>query len=102
MEPKVARGRAQARAALVGNPSDGFGGAVLALTVGAFAAEVAAEDSAEDQMPPGGEGALAAAALARLRGAHGSPSGGVRVRCKTSVPERVGLGGSSAIAIATG
>jgi mevalonate kinase len=38
MEARTARGRAHARAALVGNPSDAYGGAVLALTLAELAA----------------------------------------------------------------
>ena len=44
------RGRAPARAALAGNPSDGYGGAVLAVAVEAFAAEATVVGTATDRM----------------------------------------------------
>jgi glucuronokinase len=89
----MASGRAFARAALAGNPSDGYGGAVLATCVPELAARAtaaAAPDSLSD--PPS---ALVDAAIARYG------RGPCAVRWSTTVPREVGLGGSSAIVTAT-
>ena len=89
----MAFGRAFARAALAGNPSDGYGGAVLAVCVPQLAAHadaVAAPDALSE--PPS---ALVDAAIARFG------RGPCAVRWATSVPREVGLGGSSAIVTAT-
>jgi glucuronokinase len=94
-------GRAFARAALAGNPSDGYGGRTVATCV--------ADWWAEARLSPGGpvrvEGETAAAplvhaALARLPclGAPALRTGTITVR--TSIPREVGLAGSSAIVIA--
>ena len=89
----MARGRSFARAALAGNPSDGYGGAVLAVCLPELAARAeAAPAGAVRSDPPS---ALVDAAVARF--ARG-PSA---VRWTTSVPREVGLGGSSAIVTAT-
>jgi glucuronokinase len=89
----MATGRAFARAALAGNPSDGFGGAVLAATVRDFAATAEAERaSAPASDPPS---ALVDAAIARFG------AGPCRVRWETAIPREVGLAGSSAIVTAT-
>ena len=50
--PSTARGRAFARAALLGNPSDGFGGKTLGFTFAELEAEVtlgSADDHASDR-----------------------------------------------------
>ena len=77
-----------ARAALAGNPSDMYGGAVLAIPVRAFAAHAEATGTTVD--PPS---ELVAAALARTH------AGGVR--WSTDIPRAVGLAGSSALVLAT-
>jgi galactokinase/mevalonate kinase-like predicted kinase len=89
----MASGRAHARAALAGNPSDGFGGAVLAVTVEDFAAhaDVVAADTVSSDPPS----ALVDAAVARFG------RGPCAVRWRTAVPREVGLAGSSAIVTAT-
>ncbi len=97
-----AAGRALARVALAGNPSDGYGGRTLAVTVCDFAATATAEAGGdEDRLdPPGPGGAeLMAATLARLR-QHTGAAAPVGLTCRTSVPREVGLAGSSAIVIA--
>ena len=129
MEPKVARGRAQARAALLGNPSDGFGGATIAVTVPAFGAEAEVstaplleivpadqdrntfrdlDELVADVAANGYYGGLRLVKAAVKRFAQhcaeadtepAAPS--FRVRYSTSIPRQVGLGGSSAIVIAT-
>jgi glucuronokinase len=94
-------GRAFARAALAGNPSDGYGGRTVAACV--------ADWWAEAHLRPGGrlriEGVTAAAPLAHAALAR-LPSLGVpalrsgTITLRTSIPRQVGLGGSSAIVIA--
>jgi glucuronokinase len=82
---------APARAALLGNPSDGYGGAVVAFAFHDFEAQVercAGDDAHPDAVP------LLRAAARRA----GDVLTGLRLR--TSIPREVGLGGSSAIVIA--
>ena len=104
---RIFSGVAHARAALLGNPSDGFGGRVIGLPVRNFAAraEVVAASGGADQLPTGGAGELAGAAARRFRKhcrERGiTVPGPVAVRVSTDVPREVGLGGSSAIVIAT-
>jgi glucuronokinase len=99
---RTGAGVAPARAALAGNPSDGYGGAVLAVTVGAFAAEAIARvrGPAGGHCPPG---RLVAATIRRFQRdiapAHADAES--VVECASSIPRSVGLGGSSAIVIAT-
>jgi glucuronokinase len=87
----MATGRAFARAALAGNPSDGYGGAVLAVAVGDFAAWASVGGGAAGSSPPS---ALVDAAVARFG------RGACHVRWGTAVPREVGLAGSSAIVTA--
>ena len=89
----MASGRAFARAALAGNPSDGYGGAVLAVCVPALAARAEATPADEPRSDP--PSALVDAAIARFA------RGPCAVRWSTTVPREVGLGGSSAIVTAT-
>jgi glucuronokinase len=89
----MAAGRAFARAALAGNPSDGYGGAVLALCVPELAARATATAAPEPRSDP--PSALVDATIARFGG------GPCAVRWSTTVPREVGLGGSSAIVSAT-
>jgi glucuronokinase len=86
---------APARAALAGNPSDGYGGAVLAVSIEALRAKAVAGAG-----PSAGaaEGLLADAAIARFSREFRVPAVGVEF--STNVPLTVGLGGSSAIVIA--
>ena len=87
----VAMATAPARAALLGNPSDGYGGAVVAFAFADFEASVSVggvEDAHPDALP------LLRAAAGRA-GAVDAP-----LRMRTSIPREVGLGGSSAIVIA--
>jgi galactokinase/mevalonate kinase-like predicted kinase len=88
----MASGSAHARAALAGNPSDGFGGAVLACCVGELRAWASAEHATEAKSDP--PSALVDAAIARFG------RGPCAVRWGTDVPREVGLGGSSAIVTA--
>jgi galactokinase/mevalonate kinase-like predicted kinase len=82
---------APARAALLGNPSDGYGGAVVAVALADFAACV--ERAEADDAHPDAVPLLRAAA--RRAGADG-----VGLRLRTTIPREVGLGGSSAIVLA--
>ena len=129
MEAKPARGRAHARAALVGNPSDGYGGRTIATTIADFAAEVAIEPAPLLEIVPADQDRNAfrdlddLAADVRANGYYGGlrlvkaalkrfadqcaeerrepAQGTFRVRYSTTIPRQVGLGGSSAIVIAT-
>lgn len=95
-------GKAFARVALAGNPSDGYGGRTLAVVVRDFAATAsAARADARDRLSPPGPGgeALMRATLERLR-RRIRAEGPIELRCETNVPREVGLGGSSAIVIA--
>jgi glucuronokinase len=100
---KSGTGRAFARVALAGNPSDGYGGRTLAVVIREFAATATAKLSAsgEDELaPPGPGGAeLMGATLGRFR-THIGKLDPVTLSCQTNVPREVGLAGSSAIVIA--
>ena len=89
----MAGGRAFARAALAGNPSDGHGGAVLAVCVPSLAAHAEAQPAARTLSDP--PSTLVDAAVARFG------RGPCAVRWSTTVPREVGLAGSSAIVTAT-
>ena len=104
----MATASALARTGLAGHPSDGYGGATLSVTLRNFAAEVevaiaGAVDIApacDGQWPEGGE-PLIRAALARFERDCAPLPAPVRVRYSSTIPREVGLGGSSAIVIAT-
>ena len=72
-----------ARAALVGNPSDLYGGAVLAVPLPDLRATVVVTDNAPD--------------APSIVAAAGAP----RAHVETTIPQSVGLAGSSALVIAT-
>ncbi len=94
-------GRAFARVALAGNPSDGYGGRTIAVVVRDFEARASALPAAADAFAPPGPGGepLMRAALERFRRQIGSDTA-VELRCETNVPREVGLAGSSAIVMA--
>lgn len=101
----VTRAEAPARAALLGNPSDGYGGRVIAFALRDFAARAVA---GEDVDPRGGVDADELVGAARTRFARHCAERGrpvdldaVGVAVHTTIPRSVGLGGSSAIVIAT-
>jgi glucuronokinase len=123
-----AQGRAHARAALVGNPSDGFGGKTISVALGEFAAEATVRRSDRLEILPAeqdrnvysgvddliadveangyyGGLRLVKAAIKRFadhcRECRHGFDGRVAVAYSTSIPRQVGLGGSSAIVIAT-
>src|SRR5262245_48035192 len=117
---------AYARAGLLGNPSDIYGGRVIAFTFRNFAARVLVEpaerialggavaaDDLQDAIAVGlarrcGEGALLAAALKQLTDhaprllepSQGDARGGFCITVTTDIPRQVGLAGSSAIVVA--
>lgn len=102
---RSASATAPARAALAGNPSDGFGGRTLALALPAFKARVAVEPGGsfdcERALDGGGPAALMAAAVLQLAGAGRIATTGFGLRCSSEIPPEVGLAGSSAIVVAT-
>ena len=91
---RTCSGSAHARAALAGNPSDGYGGAVLAVAVRDFGARVEIAEAPVLRIEPPSE--LVQAAVGRF-----APQTRARVRWECSVPMEVGLAGSSAIVVAT-
>jgi glucuronokinase len=87
-----------ARAALAGNPSDGYGGRTLAVCLPGLAATATVTDGGEGN---GGAAApLARAALDRIRRLAGAGDRRLGVHVATSIPRQVGLAGSSAIVLA--
>jgi glucuronokinase len=100
--------RVPARAALAGNPSDGYGGAVLAVPVGPLVATVCARPATTDRLgtltadahTPDGIADLLRAAVARFRAAYAGAPAAVDLAWATDIPRSVGLAGSSAIVTA--
>lgn len=89
-----------ARAALAGNPSDGYGGAVVAVPVPDLAAFASAEPADRFSVRAAGaelERLLAATARA-FADAVGRPAD-VTLSATTTIPRSVGLAGSSALVI---
>ncbi len=127
---KAACGRAFARAGLLGNPSDGYGGKAIAMTLENFNATATVAPCERLELVAGGGRRLVMATPADATGAfaHEHGDGGLRlmraalrrffirsphllteatfdtqafrVRFATDIPEEVGLSGSSAIIIA--
>lgn len=98
-----------ARAALAGNPSDGYGGAVVALPVRGLAATVSVRGAPSDSLrgadgsataPDHGVARLIEAARRRFV-ARRPATGGVAINWSTDIPRSVGLAGSSALVLAT-
>ena len=100
----IALASAPAEVALAGNPSDAFGGAVLALTIDSLRAIARVLDGADGGLDGADDDCcapdLVAAAVARFAAVHCADAAGAAIGCETSIPRRVGLGGSSAIVIA--
>jgi glucuronokinase len=92
-----ARGAAPARAALAGNPSDGYGGAVLAVTLDQLEAEALARRAPRLLAEPASE--LVEATVRRFAKELEPAAQATAVRWATSIPRGVGLGGSSAIVV---
>jgi glucuronokinase len=93
-----AQGSALARAALAGNPSDGYGGAVLAVTLPTWAARAEAVAAGDLEIQPTNE--LVEATVRRFARELEPAALGTAVRWSTSIPQQVGLGSSSALVIA--
>jgi glucuronokinase len=94
----MAEGRAPARTALVGNPSDGYGGAVLAVCLEQLGARAVALAAPRSQVSP--PSVLVDATVRRFAREYSTAALATAVEWSTSIPEGVGLGGSSAIVIA--
>jgi glucuronokinase len=125
---RLVRAQANARAALVGNPSDGYGGRTISFTFRQFAARATVYEWPRLEIVPGREdqvsfasldelvdevrgngyyGGLRVVTAAMVRFADWCAANGVEleprnvsVRYETDIPRGVGLGGSSAIATA--
>jgi glucuronokinase len=117
---RPARASAPARAALAGNPSDGYGGRTLALALPQLEARVELVPAAglelgrassepvrlagladlDRALKAGREPALLAAVLRRLGRVRRLPEEGFALRVGSSVPPEVGLAASSAIVVA--
>jgi glucuronokinase len=93
-----ARGSALARAALAGNPSDGYGGAVLAVTLPTWSAKAEAAPAGGLEIEPPND--LVEATVRRFASEFPPAAVATTVRWGTSIPQRVGLGSSSALVIA--
>jgi glucuronokinase len=93
--PGAGAASGSARAALAGNPSDGYSGAVLAVTIDALSAcvELGAGAPSDDL--------LTAATLRRFAREFGADTSAHSPQLSTTIPRSVGMGGSSAIVIAT-
>jgi glucuronokinase len=97
-----ARAAVPARAALAGNPSDGYGGAVLAFAfdnVCATAEARVAEARRPSERAAGGND-LVLATVARFARHHSPAARSAAITCRTTIPRSCGLGGSSAIVLA--
>jgi glucuronokinase len=96
------RGRAPARAALAGNPSDGYGGAVLAVAVEAFSAQARVTMGADFRDNRDRADGLVDAAIGRFcrEFLPDQDPTAIGVQWSTTIPRCVGLGGSSAIVLA--
>jgi glucuronokinase len=99
--PEQALASAFARAALAGNPSDGYGGATLAVEIRDFRAEVEVEAATAARASVSPDSELVGATVRRFAREHAPAATGTRVRWRTTIPRAVGLGGSSAIVVAT-
>ncbi|NUN95965.1 MAG: GHMP kinase [Candidatus Omnitrophica bacterium] len=121
--------RAYARAGLIGNPSDGYGGKTISFTMRNFSARVGLEESERIQVAPGKRDPVDFASLedlaqdVNLHGYYGGlrllkaslkrfrdyckaegielPRKNCRLWYDTDIPMQVGLAGSSAIVTAT-
>ncbi len=99
-ETRNAVGNAFARAGLVGNPSDSYGGKTIALSVRNFVARVSVEASDSIEIADGSAAPLLNAAIRRFEAHTGTAISPARISMETNIPFQVGLAGSSAIVIA--
>jgi galactokinase/mevalonate kinase-like predicted kinase len=86
-----------ARAALAGNPSDGYGGAVLAV---AFDDVCATAEARAVNSEPAHDNPLVRATVARFARHHAPAAHATAITWHTTIPRSCGLGGSSAIVLA--
>ena len=93
---RASSAEAPARAALAGNPSDGYGGRTLAVALPVFRARVDVEPADRFQI----DDPLLAAAFRRFARGLGIDPPPFAMRFTTTIPRQVGLGGSSAIVVA--
>jgi len=93
-------GTAFARAGLLGNPSDAYGGKAIAFSVCNFSARVTIEPWDRIEIDDELAAPLLKAALGRFEAHGGDTVAPVRISFTTDVPFQVGLAGSSAIVIA--
>ena len=98
MRAAEGHGDVPARAALAGNPSDGYGGAVLAVAVPEYRARAVAARATKLTVDPPSR--LVRATVRRFAQAIEPAARDTAIRWTTSIPRAVGLGGSSAIVIA--
>jgi len=95
--------RVPARVGLVGNPSDGYGGAVLGTVVPGLIATVTAAPSDDVEFGVGDRRIISAALSTlteHIRSTRADPGQrGVRLTWTTNIPRSVGLAGSSALAV---
>lgn len=96
---ELASGLASARAALAGNPSDGYGGAVLAVTLSSQRARTFARPAEELEIIP--HSALIEATVLRFARELTPAAERTSIEWSTNIPRGVGLAGSSALVIAT-
>jgi glucuronokinase len=96
----TATGSAFARAALAGNPSDGYGGAVLAVVLRDWRADAHAAALRDGPPIVSPSSSLVEATVARFARELEPDAVATSVRWTTSIPRAVGLGGSSAIVTA--
>jgi glucuronokinase len=94
-----AHGWAPARASLAGNPSDGYGGAVLALALQTWSAQAWAHAAQRLTITPASP--LVQATVERFAREVVPAALRTDVRWETSIPREVGLASSSALVIAT-
>jgi glucuronokinase len=97
-----ATAKAFARAALAGNPSDGYGGRTVAVCIADWWAEAELDPNGGPAGARRGSGIdrLVRAALARIDRMTGGAELPGALSVRTSIPRQVGLGGSSAVVIA--
>ena len=84
---RVGRGAASARAALAGNPSDGYGGAVIAVTLDEFQARASASAASKPSASPDSE--LVAATVRRFARDHCPDA--LQIRIPAATPGVVGV-----------
>ena len=95
----VGHGHAPARAALAGNPSDAYGGAVLAVTLASWSARAHAVRA--DSLTVSPPSLLIETTVRRYAQELDARAAASKVHWESSIPRDVGLAGSSALVIAT-